>query len=497
VTLTTIEAPAQLATKFEPMSPGWWATRLHQQLLARQPDIVKMRKYAHGEHDNPSIEAKASRAFRRIMGLSKTNLSGLIIDAAAERMAISGFRFGDAPDADKDAWAIWQQSDFDADFELVINEALTAGRAFILVEPTQPGDKWPSLYAEDATQMIVAYQPGNRRKRLAAWKEWIDEWTGKTFGTLYLPDEIYKLQATRPLGVGDIQVNLRWSLRDERTEYEPNPLGEVPVWEVPNRPRLQIGAVESEIADVIVDQDACNHIALNALIAAEYGAFKQKWMTGLSIPRDPTTGQAVEPFDVAVNRMLVSENESARFGDFEATALNPYIELYESRVKHMAAVSRTPVAMLLGGMVNVSAEALALSVAGLVQKVKRKARYMDQAPEAALRAAFKLAGDERSNATTAETIWVDPEIRSAAQQADAAVKLVAGDVIARQTAQEIYLGMTGPQRARDDTAMRSNSLLLQMADRLDAQNQPTLTARQLTRDSGFRDSAADTEPPLS
>jgi hypothetical protein len=494
VTLATLDAP-QLATKFEPLTPAWWATRLHNQLVQRQPHIVKMRRYANGDHDNPSIEARASRAFRRIMGLSKTNLSGLIIDATSERMAISGFRFGDAPESDKDAWAIWQQSDFDADFELVINEALTAGRAFILVEPTAPGDKWPSLYAEDATQMIVAYEPGNRRNRLAAWKEWIDDWTGKTFGTLYLPDEIYKLQARRPLMVGDATLPLHWVLRDEQTEYERNPLGEVPVWEVPNRPKLQIGAVQSEIEDVIVDQDACNHISLNALIAAEYGAFKQKWMTGLSIPRDPVTGQAVEPFDVAVNRMLISENENAKFGDFEATALNPYIELYESRVKHMAAVSRTPVAMLLGGMVNVSAEALALSVAGLVQKVKRKTRYMDQAPEAALRAAFKLAGDPRANATTAETIWVDPEIRSAAQQADAAVKLVSGDVIARQTAQEIYLGMTGPQRARDDVSMRSNSLLLEMADRLDAQSQPTISARQLTRDSGFRDSASDVEPP--
>jgi len=493
VTLTTLETlPPQMVTKFEPLTPGWWATRLHNQLVARQAEITKMRRYAGGDHDNPSIEARASRAFRRIMGLSKTNLSGLIIDAAAERMAVSGFRFGDAPDADKDAWAIWQQSDFDADFELVINEALTAGRAFILVEPTAPGAKWPSLYAEDATQMIIAYAPGNRRERLAAWKEWIDEWTGKTFGTLYLPAEIYKLQARRPLGVVDVQQPLYWTLRDERTEYERNPLGEVPVWEVPNRPKLQIGQVESEIADVIVDQDACNHIALNALIAAEYGAFKQKWMTGLSIPRDPQTGQAIEPFDVAVNRMLVSENENAKFGDFEATALDPYIALYESRVKHMAAVSRTPVAMLLGGMVNVSAEALALSVAGLVQKVKRKTRYMDQAPEAALRAAFKLAGDGRANATTAETIWVDPEIRSAAQQADAAVKLVSGEVISRQTAQELYLGMTGPQRTRDDNSMRGNSLLLQMADRLDAQSRPTLSARQLV--SG---DSSDSEPPSS
>jgi hypothetical protein len=187
----------------------------------------------------------------------------------------------------------------------------------------------------------------------------------------------------------------------------------------------------------------------------------------------------LEPFDIAVNRMLVSENDNAKFGDFNATDLGPYIELYESRVKHMAAVSRTPVAMLLGGMVNIAAEALALSVAGLVQKVKRKHRYIEQPFESAMRAVFRLMGDARADSDIAETIWVDPEIRSAAQQADAAVKLVSAEVISRQTAQELYLGMSETQRGRDEAWQSGNSSMLQLADVITRQTQPALTAREL------------------
>lgn len=465
-------------------SPVWWADRLHTELRSRRSDVDLFRRYADGDHDDPTVEERASRAFRRILGLSKTNLSGLIIEATAERMAVQGFRFGDEPTADVDAWRIWQGSDFDAESELLISEALTVGRSFVMVEPPQGSSDMPRLYAEDASQMIVAYAPGRRTERLAAWKEWVDEWTGHTHANLYLPERIVKLRATSSLvQVGNsTYLPLRWTFRDEEVESEQNVLGEVPVWEVQNRPKLQVGQVRSEIADVLGDQDACNHIALNALIAAEYGAFKQKWATGLEVPRDPDTGAAVEPFDVAVNRILVSEKAETKFGDFDATDLKPYIELYESRVKHMAAVSRTPVSMLLGGMINLAAEALALSVAGLVQKVKRKSRHFEQPFEAALRASFKLMGDPRANATTAETIWVDPEIRSAAQQADAAVKLVQSNVITPQTAQELYLGMTEPQRARDATWRSENDALEGLSQILERQAEPGLTAGQLADD---------------
>ena len=356
-------------------SPQWWAEQLHNELIRRRRDNEINRRYARGDADSPTLDEKASRVFRRILGLSRTNLTGLIIDATAERMAIQGFRFGEDPEADADAWDLWQASDMDLESELLIGEALTTGRSFVLAEPPQSGDKWPRLYPEDADQMIVAYTPGRRNERRAAWKEWIDEWTGDLFGTLYLPNGLIKLRApSTTAGVEVGQMVPRWELRDPNVESEKNPFGQVPVWELRNRPGLRTNEVRSEIEDVKDDQDACNHIALNALMAAEYGAFKQKWATGIVVGRDPVTGDAIEPFNVGINRLFALENENARMGDFDATDLKPYIELYESRVKHMSAVTRTPAIMLLGSMINLSAEALALSVSGLVQKVKRKMR---------------------------------------------------------------------------------------------------------------------------
>ena len=430
----------------EPGTPAWWLDRLHRQLVVRRPAMDVLQRYADGDHDDPLVAERASRAFRRILGLSKTNLTGLVVEATAERLAVQGFRFGDNPDADADAWRIWQTSDFDADSETAIIAALTFGRAFVSVEPTDDG---PRLYAEDPRQVIVAYQPGNRRIRTAALKEWTDDWTGQQQATLYLPERVYKFRqdpaGTVEVGASGDGTATRWTLRGP---VESNPLGEVPFLELRNRARID-GEVMSEIEDILDTQDRANHIALNALIAAEYGAFRQKWATGLEIPRDPGTGLPVEPFDVAVNRILIAEDPESRFGDFNATDLDPYINLFESTVRHMAAVSRTPASYLLGQLANLSAEALAAAEAGLVKKAARRAKGYESAFEGAMRLAFRSMGDPRGFAVTAETVWANMEIKSWAQAADAAVKLTQAGVIPPQQARE-DLGYSETQRQRMD-----------------------------------------------
>jgi hypothetical protein len=461
-------------------TPDWWRDRLYAELQARQYDIELAQAYVDGNHRQPMLDDRASTAFRRIAGLAATNLCGLIQGTTAERLVVQGFRFGEstsgvaAQSADADAWRIWQENDFDAESELAVSAALTAARSFIMVEPARSPDAVPTMTVEDATQMVVAYAPGSRRERLAALKVFVDEWTGQRFATLLLPGTVHKWrsmdrqQAQLP-GVVTVAPP-QWELRDPGVEFEVNPLGIVPVFELRNRPRID-GTVRSEIFDVIADQDACNHIALNMLIAAEYGAFRQKWATGIDIPKDPTTGQPIEPDNVAVNRLLATPATEAKFGDFNVTDLRPYIDFYESRVKHMAAVSQTPVSVLLGAADNVAAEALALTISGHVAKVKNRAKHFEQAFEGAMRCAFLAMNDPRAFATTAETLWIDPEIHSWAEMGDMASKLVP-DTVSAETFQEKYLGMSSTERDRDRARRSAANAQLQLAGILAGQNAP-------------------------
>lgn len=428
-------------------SPRWWLGRLSDELANRMPDMDTFRKLVDDEHSRPD-SVETSRKFVRIAGMSTTNLTGLAVEATAERMTVEGIRIGDEPDADKDVWDnIWQRSDFDAGSQEVTTSALVYSRSFISVAPPSSDSDFARLYYEDPRQVVLAQAPTG--ERLAALKMFTDEWTGTTFATLFLPGVIAKLRRDGTPGQGQA----RWLLRDLGRD-DPvirNPLGEVPFFEAQNK---LTGSVRSEVAPLVVPQLRLNQIVFNTDAVAEYGAFRQKWATNIEVPRD-AEGKPIAPFEAHISKLFVSEGDG-HFGDFNVTDMKPYIDLGQEAAAHIARLSRVPITYFLNNVSNLSADALALLVSGLVRKCERRVKHYEPALEGAVRLALRTMGDARAGAANIEVKWADMETRSRAQDADAAVKLTQGDnpVITPQTAQEKYLGMSQTERDRDDSWRR-------------------------------------------
>ena len=426
-------------------TPKWWLKRLDDELTARSTDMAAYRDLVDDVHPLPD-SAETSRKFQRMAGLATTNLMGLAVEATAERMSVEGIRIGGEPDADKEVWDnIWQASDFDAGSQEAITAALVYGRSFISVAPA--GGSTPArLHYEDPRQVVLAYTPDGQRT--AALKVFTDEWTGDTFGTLYLPDVIVKMVQHGTPGAGS---GLRWLARDmsKGQAVVKNPFGEIPFFELQNRP---LGSIRSEIAPLVIPQRLLNQTMFNIEAIAEYGAFRQKWATGIEVPRDPVTGNPIAPYEAHIAKLFVSEGPDARFGDFNATDLKPHLDFAKEIAGHMARISRLPITYFLTDVANLSAEALALLVSGLVMKCKRRVKGYEPALEGAVRLALKSANDPRADVPNIEAKWAEMETRSMAQAADAAVKLTTGDdpVITPQTAQEKFLGMSQTERDRDD-----------------------------------------------
>ena len=70
----------------------------------------------------------------------------------------------------------------------------------------------------------------------------------------------------------------------------PNPLGDVPVVPLANKPGLLRGG-ESDLKPAMPIQNAINKLCTDMLVASEYGAFRQRVLTGVEVPRDPETGK--------------------------------------------------------------------------------------------------------------------------------------------------------------------------------------------------------------
>lgn len=430
----------------QPGTAKWWLSRLDEELSERLPVMQEYRNLADDLHPQPD-SVETSRKFLRMAGLATTNLMGLVVEATAERMEVEGIRIGDQPDADKGVWDdIWQRSDFDAGSQEAITSALLYSRSFVSVAPPDAKNEFARLSYEDPRQVVLACTPEG--ERVAALKVFTDEWTGNTFGTLYFPDLIVKLMEQDSSG-SNVR---RWMARDMGTMGQAvikNPLGQIPFFELQNRP---LGSVRSEIASLVIPQRLLNQTMFNIEAIAEYGAFRQKWATGIEVPRDPVTNKPVAPYEAHVAKLFVSEGADARFGDFNASELTPHLDLAREIAGHIARLSRLPITYFLTDVANLSAEALALLVSGLVKKCKRRVKGYEPAIEGAIRLALQSMNDPRADAANIEVKWAEMETLSVAQMADAAVKLTSGvdPVITPQTAQEKFLGMSQTERDRDN-----------------------------------------------
>lgn len=411
-------------------------TVLEQELDRRQREITLWNNFYKGEHNLGFASDRFRQAFGGLFKRFADNWCEVVCDAPAERLTPVGFRFGtgdekDPPAADKDAQRIWQSSSMDAWSRVAHTEASVKSRAFVLVWAADPGadEVEPEITVEDATQCIVAYEPGSRRRRKAALKRF-DGDDGFQYATLYLPDELWKWR--RPVSRSGLVLPSslalsRWQARGDSPDQQriDNPLKRVPMVELLNRPRLTDDPTP-EHRQVIPIQGALNKLIADMLTASEAGAFPARWGTGIDLPKDPLTGQEIddpELWRLAVNKMLRASNPAARFGNFEAADLSNFVAGITLLTEHISALSRTPPTYFMGKVQNVSADGLTVADAALASKCRDKTLFLGEDWEEIMRLAFLVKGDEkRGTNPLAETIWRDVEYRTEAQHIDAVLK---------------------------------------------------------------------------
>ena len=407
---------------------------LEEELASRQVTLSRLQDYHDGKHRLAFTSQKFRDAFGGMFASFADNWCQLVVDAVEERLNVEGFRYGSDPKADGDAWKIWQANGLDADSQLAHSEALIKGDAFAIVWGDNDGK--PKISIESPRDVVVAFAPGNRKHRLAALKRWRDD--DGTHATLFLPDAVYKFIKDKDSANGEwvpkMHTSEPWPL--------PNPLGVVPVVPLTNRASLTSHYGVSEFMNVIPQQDAVNKLLADMLVASEYIAFPQRYVTGLEIPVDENTGRPIPPFQVALDKLLVAEDPAAKFGTLSAGDLTNYVTGIETLVQHIASQTRTPPHYFYLGGNFPSGDAIKSAETGLVAKSRRKMRFFGEAWEEVMRLSFKVLGDPRGDMHETETIWADPEYRSEAELADALIKRSAIGVPRQQLWEDAGYTMT-------------------------------------------------------
>jgi hypothetical protein len=355
-----------------------------------------------------------------------------VADATTERLTQTGFRLFGASKPDADLQRIWLANGADAESSLAFTESVVTSRGFAMVWINDDDVTTPLLTFEPADEVAVEYEPGSRRKRKAAVKVWTDG--SEQHATLYVPGALWKWK--RKTSTGSLTYTGRWERREVPGEEWPlpNPLGEVPIVELPNRPRLR-GEPLSEIAGVAALQDAANVLWAYLFTAADFAAMPQRVILGAQLPKIPILDEngvkvgekPVELNEAAVKRILNLESPNAKIDSWPAAQLDVFTEVIDVVVSHIANQTRTPAYYLVGGksFANLSADAIKALDAGLVQKVGERKTYLSEALREVGRLLCLATGDEAKARLMAagRVLWTDHQVRGEAQLADASQKL--------------------------------------------------------------------------
>lgn len=459
-----------------PRTPEEWISYLDSRLSGQRGMALKYANYYDSKNTNLEFaQIRFKEAFGEMFNGWQVNFCPLIVDSISERIHVQGFRMTDEPGADKDAQDIWQRNFMDSDSNAVHIDALALGSAYATVWQ-DPDTGQPTITAESAENVYVQYETGSRRKVRSALKRWHDDW-GTEFATLWEPNRIWTSEASKQ----SASRQLSW----ETAKSKPNPLKVVPVVPLYNRSRLRVDPF-SELEPIIPLADAVSKISADALVASEYAAYPQRYISGLEVEIDPATGKPRAPFQIAIDRMLTAEDPNTTFGQFQAADLGNYVKLIDNYVASIAAITRIPFHYFLIGRSGQppSGDAITSAEAGLVAKVRERQIYFGESWEQVMRLCFLVLGDKRSEAFNAETIWIDPEYRSHTALVDSAVKLAAGlDVPRPQLWQDVGYSPEQIERfpeqrkvdyelAQKNAEMQANAAK-QMADAMPAPTQPT------------------------
>lgn len=408
------------------LMPEEWLRTLHKRLQNDRPAMEEADAYYRGRPPLPEVPRRAADKYRWLLERSRTNVVAPVITALTDRLKVDGFAHAD-DEVSQFLWATWQRNRLPARQRGAYIDAKVKRRANLLV---WTGPAGPRITVEDACQTVVAVDPEDGTTVWAGLKVWADDLREAERANVYLPEGIHKF--TRPLRAarsgGNLDDGSGWT--ELPAEFIPAPAelrGHVPMVPMVNRPDLDFDGV-SEVDDCVPIQDRLNKTVFDRMVASEYGAFRQRWATGLEIPTDPETNEPIfDSFEASISHMAVNESPDGKFGTFDSTDLGPYLDVTQQELELLARVKGLPPHLLTAKGEFPSGDALRSAEAPVVLRTQETAEVNGDAWETAQTYAAWLGGMDVAPGSIS-TVWHNAETRTYGEAADWGTKLASAQV---------------------------------------------------------------------
>jgi hypothetical protein len=446
------------------------AARILEMRRREQRRLRKIRRYMRGHHDRIYVPEGAASEYELLLKASRVNFLPLVVSVVAQNLHVDGYRptaaadvvddvvaalaaaheaigrnapdeaadiiatahaahlraqapVNDGPE-DMGPWKVWTANQMESRQHGLHRAVCEYGIAYVLVLPGDPGPvmrpvsprRMTALYADDVNdewpiyaveERIVTVKGGQQRRIVRLFD---DQSVYTMTGAVNSP------RVAWPEGA-DLE------LLDGKPVAADHGLGVCPVVRYQHQIDLDGESdVTGEVEPLIPLQDGINNTSFSLKMAEQYGAFRQRWASGIKVTDEE--GRPVEPWRPGVDKLWGTESAAAKFGEFSATDLAPFIGSREASIRHMSTISQVPPYHLLGALVNLSADALIAARDGLDRKIDELQGTLAEPHKQTLRLGGKAAGDLGAwDDLTAVIVWRDTGGKNFSAVVDALGKL--------------------------------------------------------------------------
>lgn len=313
--------------------------------------------YYDGNHPLVYSTKRLREIFDKLDARFEENWCAVVVDAALDRLSLQRFEGVDEA-LGKRLGELMSQTELEIEVEDIHKAALVCGEAFVVAWKDEASGEIEAYY-NDPRMCHVQYMGDNPHQKEWAAKWWVEA-DGRTRLNLYYADRIEYYVTTATINEAGMPTTAE-SFEPMETPEAKNPFGVIPVFHF----RRERRKVLSELDNIITLQAAVNKLLADMMVAAEFGAFKQRYVISnadVSVLKNSPN----EVWDIPAGDGI---GQQTSVGEFSATELGNYTAAMEKLTASLATISKTPMHYFFKqGRGDISGEALIAMEAPLNKK---------------------------------------------------------------------------------------------------------------------------------
>jgi hypothetical protein len=325
------------------------------EILKKRPRISTLWSYYWGEQPLKYSSARLKEMFGSLDISFVENWCGVVVDSTMDRINLSGFVISEDKPATELLNDLFNESELILDADDAHLAALVTGESFVFVWRGEDGEL--EAYYHDPRLCHIEYKNDKPRHKRFAAKMWIDDEAEIYHLVLYYEDRLEYYESTKEWR------NVRKGEDFVFRSTETNPYGEIPIFHL-RRDRVRISG---ELDSILTLQDAVNKLFSDMMVAAEFGAFPQRYLISTAEVRDLRSSPGLV-WDIPA---ADGKTQPTEVGQLPSAELGNYLRAMDKLSQSISVITRTPRHYFWGQQGPISGEALLAMESPLNKKIER------------------------------------------------------------------------------------------------------------------------------